>query len=232
MHPIVQLLFHPTQFFREAGERPGWMAPFIIICAVSMASAWLSIPFTERAVMLTLGRTPDSSTAAQAVAATREMRMIGIALVPVERIVRWGIVSLLLFAAVRGLSGSAVPFRTVFAVVICAQMVFAVMSIMTLLLLHLRGLEQIRSSMDLQTVPGLDLLLPERDRHRVWYTVLSAVNPFTVWYTMVLATGLCVTASITNRQAYGIAIGLWVTGVAFEASMVIITQRLLAGTIG
>jgi len=232
MDSIVRSLFQPARFFRENEGRPGWIGPFISICLISMFCAWLTLPFVERAVALSMEPSMNSTAASDAAAATRDMRLIGIALVPLERLVRWGFVSLLLFTAVRMLSAAPVTFRTVFAIVIWSQMVFAVMTLLNVAVLHLRGLEGVTHSMDLNALPGLDLFLSNKVQNKVWYTVLSAVNPFTLWYAFVLATGLTVAASLTPARSYGIVFGLWLTGIAFEVTMVIMTQRLVAGAMG
>lgn len=232
MDAIVRILFRPARFFREKEGRPEWLLLFVIICSVSMVSAWLTLPFMERAVTLSLDPTMNGTAGAGAAAATRDMRLIGIALVPLERIVRWGFVSLLLYAAVRTFSPGPVSFRSVFAVVICSQLVFAVMTLLNAAALHLRGLEAVRHSMDLHALPGLDVLLTDREQHTVWYTILSAVNPFTVWHAFVLSAGLSAAAPLSRAGSFGIVFGLWLTGIAFEAAMVIITQRLVAGALG
>ncbi len=231
MQPIFHLLFRPVRYFTESGSRSGWIIPFIIICAILMTCAWLTIPFMERAVVQTLGKTMDPEAAQQTLVSTREMRLYGIAALPLERLIRWSIIALILLAAVRSLTPEPVRFRTVFAIVVSAQMVFAVMTLLNTAVLHVRGLESVGHSMDLNAVPGLDLLLRDKVQQKALYTVMNAVNIFTLWHAVVLAAGLAVTASLSAPKAYTLSIGLWMLGTAFEVSMVIITQRLVAGAL-
>lgn len=231
MQPISHLLFRPTRYFSDSGSRPGWIIPFIIICVISMASAWLTLPFTERAVALGLSGTMGQEAAQQTAASSREMRLYGIAALPLERLLRWSIISLLVLAAVRTFSPEPVRFRTVFAVVISSQMIFAVMTILNTAVLHVRGVEAIGHSMDLNAILGLDVLIQDKYQQKAMYAALNAVNLFTIWHAAVLASGLAVTASLSAPKAYLISAGLWLLGTAFEVTMIIISQRLMAGVL-
>lgn len=232
MEPVFHLLFQPSRYFTGSGSRPGWIVPFILICTVSMLCAWLTLPFMERAVAQSLSVTMGQGAALQAAASTREMRLYGIAALPLERLLRWSIITLILLAAVRSISPEPVRFRAIFFVVVSSQLVFAVMALLNTAVLHLRGLETVVHSMDLNAVPGLDLFLRDKYQQKALYAALNAVNIFTVWHAVVLASGLAVTASLSAPKAYMVSAALWLLGTVFEVCMIIISQRLVAGALG
>jgi len=95
------------------------------------------------------------------------------------------------------------------------------------LLLHLRGPGAIESVQDMQAPMGLDLLLSGDSAFL--NTVYASINPFTVWFVVLLGLGGRTVFGLSPRKAGLLAAIYWAAGTAFQAGLAGVLAPLMPG---
>jgi len=90
-------------------------------------------------------------------------------------------------------------------------------------LLYMRGLDEITSPFD-ASLTGLNLLTTLEQAGAAVYTFLGLVNPFQIWFVVLLSVGLKVFTDIKYVKALVIGIVFWVITIIFPVLSVIINE--------
>lgn len=224
---LYNILFRPTIFFSRLNNYPRWVYPYILICATTIVVALLNLPFSQHVIVATLKKTMNYDSAVFSAENTKNLRLIGIYLVPIERGVRWVVYALAVYCCTLLINSRETTFKKTFGVVVSAETVFAIMSVLNTLILHYKGLSSITDAIDLNVIVGLDVFLIDKYSNKLLYTLLSNINIFSVWHIVLMSIGISITASIKKIDAYIIISSFWVFNTCVEIFMVALTQRLL-----
>ena len=159
------------------------------------------------------------------------MLVIQLLLQPAGTFLRWvvfaGILYLLSLAFV---NDRARLFAKLFSLVAYAEVIFVLMSVVTLLIIYGKGLAGIQGMGDLTIFKGLEYFLGEGRANATLVTILSNINPFSVWYIITVAFGLSALMNLKKSTAVFVAgIGwlLWLLASAVESK----AMQLLSGSV-
>jgi hypothetical protein len=195
---LFRVLYEPTVVFERLRDKPRWLEPLLAIAVLYLIIFFLMQPFTKvvteaamQAAMQQRGMAPDQmpkmSGVFVAVGAVIAVLVLVIILV-IGAVVLW--VNTSIFA------GEA-KFGTLFSVTAYTSIMFVLQQAVVLVILMVRGVENVTSPDDLQPALGLDLLLP--GAKGFLGGLLKGINPFSV-----IGYYLCgIGVSVTHKTSKG-----------------------------
>ena len=96
-------------------------------------------------------------------------------------------------------------YKRIFSVVAYTETIFIFMSILTVLIIYAKGLDSVEGAYDLTIFKGLDFFLTKRNSNPTLASMLSEINPFSIWYVLTISIGLSVVNKVNRMKAIGIA---------------------------
>jgi len=117
------------------------------------------------------------------------------------------IVALLLGAGflwvLTSLTGNEARYKLLMSVLAYAYVTFVLVSIVSSVVLYVRGVESVTSLRDLRPAIGLDLFAPSASGFVAG--LLNAINPFSIWGVWLTGVGVAVTHKISRGTGIAIA---------------------------
>lgn len=217
---LVRVLYEPGEVFARVKDRPRFLMPFLGLAAAMLIISFTLKPFYAAGIQVGLteaaGRLTPEQAARMPSAATQAT--IFVAFTPVVVLVSLLIGTTLLWVGV-SLTGSEAKFGSLLSLLTYSYMTYAAFSILTSVVLHLRGVESVASMTDVRAQLGLDLLAPNAGVFLS--TFLGGINPFSIWGVWMAGTGIAVTAGASKNVGYVAA------GVAYTVGLLILSAMSL-----
>ena len=227
LRALVGIVAFPRTSFEIIRHRTPWLGALLLVVAGTMAMTSLSWPFglevtraqlTERmppeevdAMMAQFEQTPAAT---RWLATATGPAMVAIGLL-VQAVFVW-----LLAVAFQGQSRFAQSLSLMLHLGVIAHL----KNWANFLLLHLRGMDAIRSQRDLQAPMGLDLLAGD---NAALNAVYSSINPFTIWLLALLGLGAAAVFQLPQRKGFLLAGIYWAATTALAAAAATLTSRLI-----
>ena len=210
---LVRVLFEPSAVFERVREKPRFLAPFVALAFAIVLIGVVQLPYTKAAMSAQFSQMPNMTP--EAAQRALSFVSIGVGFGPVVYALILVINALLLWVVVSVVGGEA-KFGTLLSVTTYASMSYILLTLVGLVVLTMRGTEQISGMEDLQPALGLDLLAP--GAKGLTLALLRGINPFSLYGVFLTATGITVTHKTSKGSAYTAAIvqllvTLLVTGV-------------------
>ena len=230
LEALVGIFASPRRSFDVVRRSSPWLAPFLVLAAGTAALASASAPLNNHATRAQLtAMNPDNPEQVDLMMAQLEqpadaIRWVTMAAGPL--VLAFGLVvkTVLVWLLAIALQGR-LRFAQALSLTVHLALVLHVKDWTNFLLVHLRGVEAIRSPLDLQAQMGLDLLLAgENAALNVFY---ASVNPFTIWFVALLAVGAAQVLELPRRNGWLLAAIYWAATTAFAAASVATASRLL-----
>jgi len=214
---LINIFTSPSKTFKELDQRPTWLAPLLIVIVLVVLSTQITFPIIMKAQMETLRSNPNIP--AERMQAIEEQftnnantqRAVSTA----AQIIGFPIV-MLLMALVFYFVGTAIlggdsSFKKVFSVLVWANCISIIASIVMTALVIAKG------NMNVSLSPAL-LLSPEAMGTKL-HTFLSKFDFFTIWFLAVFAIGYGYIYKFSTAKAYT-AIGvLWAIWIAVSVAL-------------
>ena len=220
---LIDVFGEPSAAFKALKNRPRWLVVFVVISLIAIGSAWAILPFTQEiahAKMLSSGMDEAQIDRAQEI--TGKFSFIGLFFAPVALLIKWLLFSGLLYLAAGLLAATEeLRFKTVYASVVHAELILVLAGLVNAaLLLYFRDVDAIESVADLQVIPGLHFLLADGADNIRLATFLSHINPFTIWYIVVLTSGVSIVAEFSKVKAGMLATTVWLLSVLLQVALI------------
>ena len=219
---LFNVLLEPTAVFERVREKPKFLAPFLVVCVLQIVIGAINLPFTQAAKHAMAASRPAAPAGAPDPA---KFAAIGLIFVPVGLVIAYVISAGLLWILTSVISGEA-KFLSLLSVTTYASITGVLLAAAGVVVLRLRGIDNVTSMADLQPALGLDLLVPEAGKFLT--AVLKSINPFTIWGLVLTAIGVTVTHKTGKGTGYTIATVSFLIGVLVAAGM----ASLFAGRTG
>jgi hypothetical protein len=211
---LARVLYEPAPVFERVREKPRFLAPFLALVLITVVIGVVQLPYVRAGLTAQLGQA-SNMTPEQAQAAMK-FAPIGIVVAPIIYGLFLAINALILWVCVSVLGGEA-KYSTLLSVSTYASITYAVLQVVGVIVLTLRGAGSITSMVDLQPALGLDLLVP--DAKGITLALLRGINPFTVYGLFLTATGIAVTHRASKGIAYAAAIIQFVIALLVGAAL-------------
>lgn len=216
-----QLFWSPGEALADLGEKPGYFVPLAIATFGAVSVALLSDGFAMTILESNVQSSLDPEKAANALEFIRRLRIVGYTLTPLFLMLRWVLVAGFLFMTAAVLNGS-MSFRASFCLIASAEAISLIKSSFTLLIIFLRGPDRLTEPADLQPPIGVNILLP--DAGEPLYTILGALNPFEIWYLVLLVVGVRALNRFSRVQASAAVLIAWAMVMSLRAGVAMVTK--------
>ena len=198
---LVRVLFEPTAVFGRVREKPRFLAPFLALAVAIIVISVVQLPFTKAALSAQFSQMPNMPP--EAAQRALSFASIGIVFAPIVYCLILVINALLLWVLVSVVGGEA-KFGTLLSVTTYSSIAYILLTVVGLVVLTMRGTEQVSGMEDLQPALGLDLLAP--GSKGLTLALLRGINPFSLYGVFLTATGIAVTHKTSKGSAYTAAI--------------------------
>jgi len=198
---LVRVLFEPTAVFERVREKPRFLAPFLALAVAIIVISVVQLPFTKAALSAQFSQMPNMPP--EAAQRALSFASIGIVFAPIVYCLILVINALLLWVLVSVVGGEA-KFGTLLSVTTYSSISYILLTVVALVVLTMRGTEQVSGMEDLQPALGLDLLAP--GSKGLTLALLRGINPFSLYGVFLTATGIAVTHKTSKGSAYTAAI--------------------------
>ena len=198
---LVRVLFEPTAVFERVREKPRFLAPFLALAVAIIVISVVQLPFTKAALSAQFSQMPNMPP--EAAQRALSFASIGIVFAPIVYCLILVINALLLWVLVSVVGGEA-KFGTLLSVTTYSSISYILLTVVGLVVLTMRGTEQVSGMEDLQPALGLDLLAP--GAKGLTLALLRGINPFSLYGVFLTATGITVTHKTSKGSAYTAAI--------------------------
>lgn len=148
----------------------------------------------------------------------KSLTIVSATLSPFYLIIKFIIISVVLWIIISFFSDEA-DFKKIFSVVVHCGIITFLGSVLTLIILQLRGVDSIKSSTDVQVSLGLDIFLQNPDLSLPLKAFLSNINVFSIWWIVLITLGISITSKISRTKATLIAMFFWLFSTAIQVGI-------------
>ena len=222
LNALTGIVTSPRTSFEIIRSNSPWLPALILVVLGTLVVGELSRPYQERGMRAQLAEMlPGGAEQADLLMATAEQAgpvalWTGRAVAGVTFAVVLLVQTLLLWLLALAFQGQA-RFPQALSLMVHLKLIPLVQGLATVLIASLRGLDAVQSMEDAQPVPGLNLLLAGDSAalNVVW----TSLNPFTLWFLVLLGLGTASVLALPRRKAYLLAGLYWVATTALAAAL-------------
>lgn len=221
---LTGIIFSSSKTFEELNNRPTWLVAFFTIGFGVILITFLISPFMMHAQAASLPSDMSLQQFESGLKFVQRYQIIGIVLSPLFLIIKFIFTSAILWLIIQLFS--EVDFKRMFSVVVHCGVILFLGSIITFIILKLRGLQSIKSAADVQVSLGLDLFLRNPDLNLPLKAFLSNINVFSVWWIILISLGISIIAKISRTKATLITTFFWLFGTAIQIGIASLISSL------
>lgn len=214
LRSLFGVVVHPTTEFVRMKENDSWLGVYVYLCLgkiiVEMAHYFIEMKVIENLSFETL-EPGKVETAVNFVKATGFFAAI---LIPGSIILKNLITAGIIYSLITFLS-NRVEFKKVFSVSIHCWLILLIGRYFNLLILHLKGIENLSYLRDLKVNLGLDILLGGSE-NIVLTIILENITVFSIWHFIVMILGITIVANISRKMTIAIMAFVWIMGIAWK----------------
>ncbi|MDX2031689.1 MAG: YIP1 family protein [Blastocatellia bacterium] len=218
---VGRVFWAPEALFQTIRRQPDWVTPFLVVSIVSLLLSLAAEPFATRAAWQAI---PAETPVEQIELLQRQIafgQKVGAILTPALLLVKALLGALLLTLLMIAWTGQG-DYRRAFSTINYLSVPLTLAGLGNLLVLRLRGLEQIGGFQDLQARFGLNLFFPAT--HPALDAFLGALNPFDLWQVILLAIAVRCIAPCARKTAICVATSYWLLGAALQVGVAFLWQ--------
>ena len=223
---LYLFFWSPGALFTTLRTSPRVAVPLFIGCVLSVAVAIGMLPLVMSVASHSM---PEGLPSAQVEAYSHQIAIaqkISLCFVPVVLLIKTlvsAFVLMMLTIVVVGDGG----FKKIFAMLSYTNLIMMLQGGCALLVLKLRGIEQIARPGDLQVQLGVDLFIHAQSA--ALNSVLNAVNLFEMWYVFLLVIGIRCLFDCSKVKAAFIGITYWAMAIAIQVAMAVLGHNAATG---
>lgn len=215
---IADTIFSPSKVFNEINKAPSWLIAYLFISVGTIFIRLLYYPIITQ-VFLTSIPSDISSEQAKAIAqSAKSITIFSASLSPLYLILKFLIIAITLWLLVQ-LFTFETEFKKIFSLVVYCEIITFLGSVLTLIILRLRGLNSIKEAADIQVSLGMDIFLGNLDLSIALRTFLSNISIFSVWWIVLLMFGISITCRISRTKSAFIAVFLWLVAAFIQVGV-------------
>ena len=199
---LFRVLYEPSAVFGRVAEKPKFLAPFIGLAIITIIIAYFTLPFSQAAMASKMAEIAAQNPAAAA-NAQKFAGGFGLVFAPIVFAFILVIVTTVLWVTV-SVFGVEGKWGTLLSVSTYTAITGVLLQAIGLVVLMMKGVDQVTSPQDLQPALGLNLLVPGVKGFLGAF--LGGINPFAIWGVVLNAIGIQVTHKTSKNAAYGAAI--------------------------
>jgi hypothetical protein len=205
MGNLIKIIIEPVKAFQHIKEKDDWWIPFILIVIVTWIFLWISGPALAR---ITAQKMAEMGIDKE-IPATAFIKYLG---APIGTFIMWLIMAGLIWFLSNsfGADWNYVKALDLYA---SSYVVHAIRSVVSIIVLLLRGIPNIMTIRDLNVATGLNLLFSSENPKL--YALVSGIEVFTIWQFILIAYGVSEITGISKKKAAWISITTYLITLVF-----------------
>jgi hypothetical protein len=207
MGNLINIIIEPGKAFEHIKEKDDWWIPFVGLTIVTLIFLWVSSPALTRIMtqkMAEMGGGGEIPKAAQ---------YIKYVAAPVVTLIGFLFVSLILWFLGNVLGGDW-DYIKALDLYAYSSVVQIIRSLLTTILLLVKGIPNITTARDMEVATGLNLIFsPENPK---LYALFSGIEVFSIWQFALIAYGVSEITGISKKKAAITSIILYILFLGFS----------------
>ena len=227
MNTILQTLFSPNKAFNELKQESKFPAmAFIIMLLFTAVYLILLVPVSAKVTEITMSSVsmPDAQLD-RAMGMMHKLRYLQVIGGLISAAITWFFYALLLYLLTL-IAKPALTYIKSFILIVYSYLAVLIGSFVNAGLLYNRGLEEITNPFEI-ALTALNVLTSLEEVGVTTYTFLTLINPFQIWFVILLSIGLKVFAEIKYLKALIICMIFWLITVIYPVVMVMISETAM-----
>jgi hypothetical protein len=212
----------PRKLFADIEQGAPWWQPWVWVSIINVLVGWFSLPVQIHLARLNPKDLPPEQVQST-IEAMEKFGFIGLATAPIVVLLMSVIFALISYLVVSILASQA-NFKRYFSLYLYASIVVSVGTLLSTVVLRMRGVESIRSVEDAIVSFGPRMLVsPEL---KTIGAVLSSLDVFAVWFYILIGMGAAQIFKLSRQSAVFAALPVWllyvlvaVTGARFGGAI-------------
>jgi len=194
---VFRVLYEPGAVFGRVAAKPRFWAPFVVVAILAIIVGYLTLPFSQAAMASKMAEIAQANPAAAD--NMKKFAGVGILFAPIVYAIILVIVATVLWVLVSVLGGES-KWGMLLSVCTYTSITGVLLQLVGVIVLMLKGVDQVTSPADLQPPLGLNLLTPGATGFLGAF--LAGINPFAIWGLVLNAIGIQVTHKTSKGIAY------------------------------
>jgi hypothetical protein len=226
MNTLSEVLFSsPTRAFGQLKKESRFPAlTLTVLLLVAAASLVIQLPVTMKTLRFTLSSLPDNQME-MAFDVTYKLRYLLLLWSIIEVAITLFLYAFLLYI-ITMVAKSPLTYIQSFTLILYSFSALLTGSLANTGLLYLRGLDKIEHTYDI-SLTGLNLMTTLDDAGAALYQFLSLMNPFQLWFILLLSIGLKVFTDIKYTKALIICLIFWVITTIYPVCAAFLAETAL-----
>ncbi len=229
---LVRIVTSPHKSFQIIGRSSPWLPTMLLMLLGTLVLVELNAPFQEQAMKAELAKALPGGAeqadqllaqAEQARQASAVVRWAGSALAGTAFVIKLFLQALFVWLLAVAFKGQA-RFAPSLSLMVHLSVISQIQGWVTLLIASQRGLDAIQSAADAQPVPSLHMILG--GDNAALNVVWASVNPFTIWFLVLLGLGSAAVLGLPQRRGYLLAALYWASTTGLVVATTAVTARL------
>ena len=227
MNIILQTLISPVKAFNELKRENKFPAmAFVILLLLTAVYLILMIPVSAKTVAITMSSMPLPEEQLEVtLSITHKLRYL-IAIGGVFTVAITLFVYALLLYITTVVAKPSITYIKSFSLIVYSYFAVLLGDLINTGLLYMRGLDKITNPYEI-TMTGLNLLTTIEKAGAAMYIFLSMINPFQIWFIVLLSIGLKIFAEIKYKKALFICTIFWLITLIYPIVSVILGEMAL-----
>ena len=232
MDTLLKMIYNPVRSFQSLKSTDKFPTmSLIVLLIVVVINNILMIPVTAKIMELTFSslqipfsevQTRQVDTIMQTMHKLRYLQAVGAVFSYLFMLVVYALIIWVLTK----ISKQSLSFQKAFELMIHCCFVLTIGTLVNTFILYGQGIENIKNLYEV-SLTGLNLLTSTEQVGVVFYTFLTLINPFYIWFLVLLTLGLAILADIKISKAFFTGFLFWIILIAFPVIMIYISQLAL-----
>lgn len=198
---LINIIVEPVKAFKHIKEKDDWWIPFVLLVVVTWVFLWISGPAMARVTSQMMGREMP-----------KFVLYIKYFVAPIGTLIMWLIMSVVIWFLSNSF-GADWDFVKALDLYAYSSVVQALKSILTTVVLSIRGIQNIMTFKDMTVATGLNLIFsPENPR---LYALFSGIEVFAIWQFILIAYGISEITGISKKKAAWVSVIIYLITLGF-----------------
>ena len=205
---LINIIIEPGKTFQHIKEKDDWWIPFAGVVIVTLLFLWVSSPALTRIMtqkMVEMGVDREIPKVAQ---------YIKYVMAPIATLIGFLFISLILWF-LGNISGADWDYIKALDLYAYSSVVQIIRSLLTTVLLLVKGIPNIATARDMELATGLNLIF--RPENPKLYALASGIEVFSIWQFALIAYGISEIAGVSKKKAAIASIVVYILFLGFSA---------------
>ena len=193
---LINIIIEPGKTFQHIKEKDDWWIPFAGVVIVTLLFLWVSSPALTR------------------IMTQKMVEYIKYVMAPIATLIGFLFISLILWF-LGNISGADWDYIKALDLYAYSSVVQIIRSLLTTVLLLVKGIPNIATARDMELATGLNLIF--RPENPKLYALASGIEVFSIWQFALIAYGISEIAGVSKKKAAIASIVVYILFLGFSA---------------